>query len=150
MKKSLQLTLMLAVVALSGLFTSCYNDWGAPQRPVNFYDSRLYGYWQLVQINGYAVSGNDTNYLYFNGSGNGVYYYFQNSRRYKEGLQYWCQDGYYDSDYEINILYQSSYNPSTMNYWFSNGGNALYIQWYDYSSRHTVTYLYTRYPSAPW
>ena len=141
-------TLLLLVIALSGLFTACQTDWGGPQN-VNFYDSRLYGYWQLVQINGYAVSGAETNFLYFNGSGNGVYYYFQNSRRYSERMQYWCHQGNaYYSDYELNILYQSSYNPTTMSYWFSNGNNALYMQWYEQG--RPVTYLYTRYPSAPW
>lgn len=147
MKKSLQLMLMTAVLAMSGMLTSCYNDWG-PQQPANYYDSRLYGYWQLVMIDGYAVSGYNTNFLYFNGSGSGIYYFYQNNRAYKERLQYWCENGYYNSTNEINILYESDYYPSTMSYWFRNGTNELYMQWYDYG--RTTTYLYTRYPGAPW
>ena len=100
---------MATVLAVSGMLSSCYTDWGQPQPPVNFSDSRLTGYWQLVQINGYAVSGYDTNFFYFNGNGNGIYYYYDNARRYREALQYWCQESYgYGSQYELNILYQSS------------------------------------------
>lgn len=144
-----KLMLGMMVVMTSAMLSSCYTDWGGPQPPANFYDSRLTGYWQLVQINGYAVSGMEVNYMYFNGSGRGIYYYFQNNRRYWENMQYWCEDSYsYYSDYTLNILYQSSYSPTEMSYWFSNGNNALYMRWYDRGQ--TVTYTYTRYPSSPW
>lgn len=148
MKKKLYFAALLAF-AMSSLLTSCGTDWYGPQPPVNFYDSRLTGYWQLVQINGYSVSGYNTNYMYFNGYGNGTYYYYQNNRRYYESLQYWCQENRYSSSaYQVNILYQSSYDASTMDYWFTNGTNALYLRWYDRNG--TTTYLYTRYPGAPW
>lgn len=128
---------------------SCGNDpWGPPE-PVNFTDSRLTGYWQLVQVNGMAVTGTEVNFLYFSGNGNGLYYYFQNGRRYYERLQYWCQNSINSmTQYQVNILYESSYNPTTMNYRFYNGNNSLYLTWADRNG--LTTYLYTRYPSAPW
>lgn len=148
MKKSLSFFIMAMILGISLSLTSCIVDYG-PGGYGNYSDSRLTGFWQLVQVNGVAITGTNVNYMYFNGQGNGNYYYFQNNRRYTERLQYWCtaSNGYYQ-DYELNILYQYSSSPTSMTYWFTNGGNALYMQWYE--NGRPQTYLYTRYPGAPW
>ena len=151
LRKYFMLAVLTMVLTVS--FTSCEcDDWHPVPPggfPSDFWDSRLSGYWQLVQINGYAVSGMDVNYMFFNGSGRGVYYYFLNDRRYCETIAYWCQDavdGY--SDYQVNVQYSDGGSPTTRNDWFGDGGRVLYFQWVNHSGLQT--YAYTRYPSAPW
>lgn len=73
-------TLLLAFMS-AGL-TSCVGDddgwWGGPPTGWDtFNDTRLSGYWALVQYNSDPVDADDANYLYFNGNGRGLYYYLQ-------------------------------------------------------------------------
>ncbi len=88
-----------------------------------FNDSRLAGYWGLVQYSSDPVGASDANYLYFNGNGRGYYYYLQGGREYTERTVYYSQDSNTGtSNYQINIQYEYS-SPVTMNYWFTHGGN---------------------------
>lgn len=145
MKKTIRLLLSALVVAMSGLFTSCYHEWGGPQPPLNYYDSRLTGYWQLAYINDYPVSRYEVNYLYFDGYGRGEYFFYDYNRPVVDRLEYWCDD--YGSP-QITIQYESQYYPSTMYYWFGNRGNELYLEWYN--GPYPRTYTYIRYYSYPW
>lgn len=145
----LALTLGLCV----GL-TSCDVDdgdwWGGPPSGWNsFSDSRLDGYWGLVQYNSDYTDAGDANYLYFNGNGRGYYYYLQSGNRYTENLVYYCQESVTGtSNYQINIQYQYS-SPVTMNYWFTHGGDTLWMQWRT-AGGAVQTYVYDRMKSAPW
>lgn len=165
MKKSSTITrnfgkmIMMAAVAvvLSLGLSSCYVDVGWDPAPPNgwnntFYDSRLTGYWELNSINNRYVSGDAVNYLYFNGDGRGRYYYMERGMRYWENTAYWCQDSYGgNSNYQINLQYQTSGSPTTMNYWFSSGTRYLTMEWYDSYAGGMVTYVYNWYPyGAPW
>lgn len=142
------LGILLAVIGSMSI-TSCVGYVGPVPPTTNQYDSRLNGYWQLVRINGYPISGYDVNYMFFNGNGWGVYYYYLNNRRYSESLSYWCQNSVNNiSYYQVNVKYQNTASTTTMNYSFSNGSNTLYLQWYD--GGRLQTYTYTRYPYAPW
>ncbi len=74
--------LLLMCVLLSAGLSSCVVDgddwWGGPPAGWDtFNDSRLTGYWGLVQYNSDPVGAGDANYLYFNGNGRGYYYYLQ-------------------------------------------------------------------------
>ena len=146
---------IVAVVALSvtGL-TSCINaegDWwgGPPTGWDTFNDSRLGGYWMLVQYNSDPVYQSDANYLYFNGNGYGYYYYLDNGYREREQLRYWCQGSNTGtSNYQINIQYEYS-SPLTTNYWFTHGNNTLWMQWRTSGGR-VQTYVYDRINYAPW
>lgn len=138
---------LLSLLSLS----SCDDGYWDPDPPYgwnnSFYDSRLNGYWQLVQANSQVISGADTNYLFFNGSGRGVYYYYLNGRRFSEYTAYWCQQsGNGNSRYQINLQYQNG-EASTMNYWFE-GSDLLWMQWRNQSG--VQTYIYRYYPRAPW
>ena len=63
------------------------------------------------------------NCLEFNGNGRGWYYYLRGGTPYEEPMSYWCQYSVNNvSDFQVNIRYSGS-SPSTMNYWFSHGGN---------------------------
>lgn len=152
-KHSFSLFPLLSAIFLSLALSACYVDDGwYPEPPYGwndtFYDARLDGYWQLVQINGANIGGYDTNYLYFNGDGRGFYYYYQNRRQYWENTAYWCQDSNNGAtDYQINLQYETG-SPSTMNYWFTDGGRSLWMQWRTGSGLQT--YLYRRIPAAPW
>lgn len=144
---------LFAIILGFGMTSCGPDDYWAPSPPGNFnndfYDSRLSGYWQLVQVNSYPVSGMDTNYMFFNGSGLGLYYYFYNGGRYTEPTAYWCQRAVYgQTNYQINITYHDSGVSSTMNYWFDNSNRVLYLEWRDQSGMQR--YTYSRYPSAPW
>ncbi len=150
LRKSL-LPFLLSCLALMSL-TSCdvepWNPYPPNNWTNNFYDSRLNGYWVLESINNRPVTIYDTNYLFFNGSGRGVYYYYLNNHRYTQTMAYWCQDsGSGASRYQINIQYAGNGQASTMNYWFS-GRSYLYMQWYNQSGLQT--YVYRSYPAAPW
>lgn len=142
---------LFSLVALTGL-VSCDTDYWAPAPPngwsSDFYDSRLTGYWELVEIDGAYVSGYATNYLFFNGSGRGLYYYYLDTRRYTETTAYWCQRSVNGaSRYQINLQYQYSSSPNTMNYWFE-GRDYLCMEWRNQTGYHTYVYRY--YPYAPW
>lgn len=136
---------VIAITLFLGMgvaFTSCDVDNWYPAGPddsgSSFWDSRLTGYWQLIEISP-AQGGLDTNYMFFNGSGRGIYYYYLNGRPYKDLFNYWCQDSVNgQSWYQCNIQYQSSSTPSTMNYWFQNG--FLYFQWRNQSGYTTSVY----------
>lgn len=145
--------LVLASVGLSG----CYIDGGvwSPAPPYGwnntFYDQNLNGYWQLEMINGSYVYGDNVNYMYFGGNGRGRYYYYNYGSRYWENTAYWCQDavsGY--SNYQINIQYETSGSPSTMNYYLADRGRTLVFQWFDQYSGRSVEYVYTRISYQPW
>lgn len=144
--------MMLSILLCAGM-TSCDSDddwWGNPPAGWNsFSDSRLDGYWGLVQYNSETVTSADANYLYFNGNGRGYYYYLSNGQKYVENMAYYCQNSNTGtSDYQINIRYEYS-NPSTMNYWFTNSGNTLWMQWRT-GNGAVQTYVYNRMSSAPW
>lgn len=146
---------LMSVVILSlTCLTSCYDPdntwWGDPGYGWDsFNDTRLQGYWQLVQYNSDPVSAANANYMYFNGSGYGYYYYLDNGYREREQLRYWCQDSNSGaSNYQINIQYQYS-SPLTTSYWFTHGNNTLWLQWQTSGGR-VQTYVYDRINGAPW
>lgn len=147
MKKKLLLSLSALLMLV---MSSCIQtpSWNQP----TFYDSRLYGYWELVQINGYPTTGYDVNYMYFNGNGAGLYYYYDRGYRYDERLTYYCTKTGYSGGYnELVIQYQNSYNgPTAVDYYFSNSGNVLYMEWYDSYSRRNVIYTYSRINNFYW
>lgn len=149
--------LLAAVMVILGTgLSSCYIDGGiwSPSPPYDwnntFYDQNLNGYWQLVQINGRNVSGYDVNYLYFNGNGRGRYYYYNRGTRYWENTAYWCQDAVSGTTYyQINLQYETSGQPTTMNYYFADRGRTLVMRWQTYNGT-VVQYVYTSIPYAPW
>lgn len=147
------LSLILAVGASTAL-SSCAIDVGWDPTPPygwnnSFYDSALDGCWRLTSINSQYVSGYTVNYLYFNGDGRGEYLYYDHGRQCVENTAYWCQPaGGGNSYYQINIQYESSYSPSTMNYWFTDGGDTLWMQWRDRYGLQTYVYVYE--PRMPW
>lgn len=148
--------LLALVMIMSGIgLSSCYIDgdiWNpAPPYGWNntFYDQNLNGYWQLVQINGRNVSGYDVNYLYFNGDGRGRYYYYDRGVRYWENTAYWCQDAVSGNTYyQINLQYETTGSPTTMNYYFADRGRTLVMQWW--TNGGTVQYVYASIPYSPW
>lgn len=116
------------------VLTGCVDDdywpyspppgWGANY----FYDSRLDGSWELVQANSSPVDPYDTNYMDFYGDGHGRYYYYRNSHPYSEEMAYFCQRSRSTTtNYQINIQYEDG-TGSTMAYWFTDGGNTLWLQ----------------------
>ncbi len=146
--------LLLMSVLLSAGLSSCVVDgddwWGGPPAGWDtFNDSRLAGYWGLVQYNSDPVGAGDANYLYFNGNGRGYYYYLQGGREYTERTVYYSQDSNTGtSNYQINIQYEYS-SPVTMNYWFTHGGNTMWMQWRT-GNGAVQTYVYDRMDRAPW
>lgn len=145
MKKIYTLLTALAALICAATLTSCDAEWNPapPPGPGNtFYDSSLTGcYWELWQVNSRPVSPGEMNWLEFLGNGRGWYYYLHNNAPYEEKMTYWCQySDNYTSDYQINIRYSTG-SPSTMNYWFTSGGNYLWMQWYSYG-HGTTTYVY--------
>ncbi|MBD5189333.1 MAG: hypothetical protein HDS95_03545 [Bacteroidales bacterium] len=151
-KKLLRVLMGLTMVlGMSVLFTSCDTDdywYDGPGWNDGFYDGDLNGYWELVQANSVDVVGYDKNYLYFNGRGRGLYYFWDNGRRYIEDTYYDCQySNSGTSDYQINLQYGNG-RPTTMNYWFTHGANTLWLQWRE--NGRVVTYVYDRINGAPW
>lgn len=151
--KSLMAAALVCLLSLS--FTSCVGDpddawWGGPPYGWDtFNDSRLRGYWGLVQANSEPIGKNDANYLYFNGNGRGFYYYLNRGQQYAERIVYYSQESNTGtSNYQLNIQYEFS-NPITVNYWFTHGGNTLWMQWRT-NSGNVVTYVYDRWSGAPW
>lgn len=152
-RKLLMLFGVLLAFSCSTALTSCVPDddvwpfnppsgWGSNY----FFDRALEGSWQLVQINGYAVTGMTTNYMDFFGSGHGRYYYYYNGRLVWEDMGYFCQYGANTSSTDlINIQYATG-SPTTMSYWFSDSAS-LWLQWRDNSG--VQTYLYERIRAIP-
>lgn len=146
---------LLIAIAASLTITSCYDDDWSPGPPSSwgstFYDSALTGNWELVQVNGSAVRGDEANYLSFNGSGRGYYYYYHNGALYRERTAYWCEQVPYvssgSSAYEINIQYESG-NAATMSYWFTDRGDTLWMQWR--TNGGIVSYVYRYVGSIPY
>lgn len=140
------LAALLATLALTGC-----NDWepGPPPYNNNFYDRALNGAWELVQINSTPVNPGEANFLDFYGNGRGSYYYYRNGALYRERMSYWCQYSYGSgaSDYLINIAYGPD-APTTMSYWWTDGGNRLWMQWM--ADRGPVTYIYAPVRSVPY
>lgn len=147
--KSLVLAILLPAMAVT--FSSCTDDddfWYNGDD--TFHDTRLNGYWQLVQANSETVTGADVNYLYFAGNGTGWYYFMRDGQRYQEQTYYNCQESNSGtSDWQINLQYGSD-DPSTINYWFKNGTDTLWMQWRTGNSSGPVTYVYERIDRAPW
>ncbi|MBD5204379.1 MAG: hypothetical protein HDS82_05855 [Bacteroidales bacterium] len=145
MKKSLlKIFVTCAVMGLTPLFSSCVvdDDGWYPAPPSGwhnyFYDSSLYGRWELVQANGMPVGPYDTNYMDFYGDGRGTYYYYDRGNLYSEDMAYYCQySDFGPSDTQINVQYEYG-NPVTMWYWFV--GSSLYMQWNTSNGR--TTYIY--------
>lgn len=146
--------LFSAALAFATGLTSCsdYDDqwYGTPPYGYGtFNDTRLEGYWQLVQYNSEPVSKSEANYMYFDGDSYGYYYYIDNGYRERERLRYWSQDANSGaSNYQINIQYQYS-SPVTMSYWFTHGRDVLWMQWTTGGGR-VQTYVYDRVNRAPW
>lgn len=142
--------LMLGVIALcSTVLTGCVDDYGYwnPEPPYGwnntFFDSRLDGYWELVQINGYNVPRSETNCLYFGGNGRGRYYYLRGGGWYEERTAYWCQESVNGATYyQINLQYEDG-EISTMNYWFTDRGDTLWMQWRNSQGLQTYVYAYS-------
>lgn len=138
MKKRL-LTAILFTLTLVGIgitLPSCDDDNG----PGYFYDTALLGDWQLYQINGAIVGGTQVNYLSFRNRGNGYYYYYERGYPYRERISYWCALGY-NTD-TITITYADG-QTSTMNYWLSDNGTALWMSWNTYQGTYTYMYRLT-------
>ena len=140
-KGTFKIFLPLIALIFSLGFSSCRDDDYGPSP--YFYDSYLTGYWQLTRIDGVRVPEYQSNYLYFDGYGRGLYYYFDNyGRLYSKTLRYECFDpGYSYSDLQLNILYQGDRYPQSMNYYFSGDGYTLYLWWKE--GGRTVTYAYS-------
>ena len=101
-------------------------------------------YWPYSPVGPY-----DTNYMDFYGDGHGRYYYYRNSHPYSEEMAYFCQrSGSTTTNYQINIQYEDG-TGSTMAYWFTDGGNTLWLQWQTGNGR-VMTYLYDRVSYIPW
>ena len=145
-------SLAVMLIGMSVMFTSCDTDddywWDGPGYSDAFYDSDLGGYWELVQVNSVNVSEYEQNWLYFNNRGRGYYYFYVDGRPYTDNTYYNCQySNSGTSDYQINIQYGDG-RPTTMNYWFTHGGNTLWFQWSDRG--RVTTYVYDRVTRAPW
>ncbi|MDE7421806.1 MAG: hypothetical protein K2N35_16570 [Muribaculaceae bacterium] len=150
MKKKLLYLPLFAVLML--ILPSCgdINYWD-PEPPGGwndtFYDQQLNGCWQLYQVNSDYVRGDQVNYMYFNGDGRGTYFYYDHGYQETERLAYWCQRPVGGATtLQINIQYEYG-NPSTMNYWFSDG-NTLWMQWRN--SYGVQTYVYKYINRIPW
>ena len=140
---ALMFATLTGMVSLSG----CDDDngwWVDP--PANTYiDRELYGNWELLMINGATIPLSDVNYLTFRGGGYGDYYYLDHGQAYVEEIFYWCNANYNRQTLTIN--YQNG-GQATMDYWFSSGGDYLYMQWRTTSG--LVQYVYQRVGSVPW
>jgi len=141
------ITLTMCVLMACGVFTSCDDDdyyWGTPGGS-SYYDRDLVGTWQLVQINGITIPPADANYFSFFGRGSGTYYYHEGGREFAEDISYWSTDTYYNSYLTINY---ATGRESTMNYWFTEDYQSLWMQWQTNSG--TMTYRYILVSGVPW
>lgn len=143
--------MLLLCIGLSSCYVEVDSDWwdGPPAGWNTINDRRLAGYWVLVQYNSDPVTAINANYLYFNGSGRGRYYYQQNGIKEIESTVYYSQNSNSGtSNYQLNLQYQFS-SPLTLNYWFTHNGNTLWMQWRT-KAGYVETYVYDRVQSAPW
>lgn len=137
-------TLLIATVALfsMGGLTSCDDGddgyWWGPSDDNTYYDTNLKGTWQLIQINNTTVTPNETDYLQFGNGGRGYYYYLEQGMRMVERTRWICNAGYYRDT--ITIRYANG-RVATMNYWFTEGANYLYLNWTT-SNQGQYTYVY--------
>lgn len=151
-KKLLTLIVGIAMVlGMSMTLTSCESDdywYDGPGWDNGFYDRNLTGFWELVQVDSHAAMGYDKNYLFFDGRGYGTYFYWERGSRYEMPTYYDCQySNSGTSDYQMNLQYGNGY-PTTINYWFTNGGLTLWMQWRE--GGRVITYVYDRINGAPW
>ena len=138
----LTVVVIASITALSSCGTD--DDWGDGP----FIDNRLNGYWELVEANGRSVYGQDVNYMLFDGTGDGLYYYWYRGRRYIDPLYYSSHYSYSGpTDYSLLLQYGND-RPTMVDYWFE-GRNTLCMQWVD-SGYGLVTYVYRRAYGAPW
>ena len=129
------------------LLSSCANDsyW---YDDGDFYDRRLDGSWELVQYNSHPVYDDEVNYLYFAGNGRGTYYYYDRGRMYSMPTYYESQRNYSGmTDYQLNLQYGND-RPVTIDYWFTNGANELWMQWR--TGGRIETYVYDRVRYIPY
>lgn len=142
---------MTAIAIMAAIsFTSCDDGddyWWGPNDNNQYYDSNLIGTWQLVEANGQAVTPSDTNYLEFLTGGRGYYFYYTGGIQATQRTLWVCNAGYYRDS--VTIRYQDG-RQSTMNYWFTDGANYLYLQWRT-ANGNQYTYVY-RYlgNQVPW
>ncbi len=150
---------LIAVAAIAGgatMLTGCVGDFDYGWNPTppygwnnTFYDSALTGCWRLAMVNSQPVAGYQVNYMSFDGRGRGEYFYYDNGRRYVENTAYWCQrSSGGNSYYQVNIQYETSGSPTTMNYWFTDNGDTLWMQWRNSYGLQTYIYYYQDY--LPW
>lgn len=148
---------VVAIAASAVSLTSCDDYDGYYYDPVppygwntNFWDSRLTGCWQLISYNGTSITQEDTNYLLFNGSGHGTYYYYMNGTRFTEGTKYYCQRAVSGATrYQMNIIYETAgASWTTVDYWFPDR-DTLVMQWRNQTGLQSYTYRYYG-PQGPW
>lgn len=150
LRRYLNSLLVAGALACSSMLTSCVvsvgDDW-QPDYDRYFYDTYLFGVWELWSINGAVVPDNQLNWLEFNSNGRGYYYYYQYGRPMTTPLRYDCRyssDRY--SNTVINIQYYGDAYPTSMYYWFT--GDRLTMQWVDRG--RVTTYEYIPVDYAPW
>lgn len=133
---------MTAIAILAAIsFTACDDGdddywWGTGTN--TYYDTNLYGTWELIQINERAVTGEQTNYLEFTGQGMGYYFYYSGGLQNTQRINWICNAGYNRDT--ISIRYQDG-STSTMNYYFGSGADYLYLQW-NTAQGNVMTYCY--------
>ena len=142
--------ILLAVCAVAVLpLSSCDDDdyyWDIPSS--GFIDRQLIGTWELVQIDGQNIYPENANYFSFGSRGYGRYYYHVNGRPYSEELNYWCEYDYHGGRNWLMIDYSDG-SSADQQYWFSDGGYSLWMQFTDNLGRIT-TYRYQLIDDVPW
>lgn len=127
-------------MAMMGLLTSCEESYPPPGGWGGSYiDRSLVGSWQLINVNGYPVSGYQSNYFTFYMSGQGYYYYYQNGIAMSVPVTFWNENDYQGS--WLCIQYPDSY--SEMNYWFNSNGSYLYMSWMEGGRQQQYVYAFT-------
>lgn len=132
------LALVLCLVTFSTL-TSCDDDdyW----YPANggYIDSALVGSWELVQIDGKYVPQANANYFSFGNNGYGNYYYYDRGVLYREPINFYSETGNYGNAWLI--IDYSDGSSAEQQYWFSDRGRSLWMQFTDYRG-YLTTYRY--------
>lgn len=150
MKRFKSLLPLLASLLLMVAIQGCgpvNNNW-YPVDNNDYADPNLTGTWILVQYNSDNIPLNEANWLYFDGRFRGYYYYYQGGRPCTQQIRYWNQ--YYSGSNRNYISIQYADGGSMEgNYWFTHGGNTLWIQWTDRGG-FVQTYVYDRVNNAPW
>ena len=136
------IALAAAVLLVTAGLSSCDDGdngyWSGPGTGNSYYDSNLNGTWQLIQINEQNVSPSATNYLQFNSTGSGYYYYYSGGLRETQQIRWVCNAGYNRDT--LTIRYSDG-RQSTMNYYFGAGADYLYLNWTTYTGA-SMTYCY--------